>query len=426
MDWGRGSNPFKPSPREMARVYFKTVLFFPAAAAAVVCAEPGIRAEPSGRALRAARPGIRPVVRLGKGGVTVYTTPTASAAQRGLIGGPDSVFPLLGRVNGTGCRTLWLRIGPRAYVCSGLARPGHGRPRARTNPHVPAGRMLPRRWYGITRRRTAVRSRPSRTSPVIRYLARGSGVIVRPRIHTAGGTWRRSRLGYIEANRLRFARPSRFKGVHLGGQATLPICWVSGAGARVTRTPGSDHRVGRLDPYTRVTVLETRTHSGKRHARIGPNRWVRADRVRTARPRMIPTGLGPGDKWIHVSLTEWTLVAYQGRQPVYATVVSHGNNTPRGRYRVIQKTATSTLTLKKGNALYEVEGVPWVMYFKPHFAFHAAYWHDLFGYVESHGCVNLSPTDARWLFQWSAPSLPPGWYDIRVTPKDPGTTVVVN
>jgi lipoprotein-anchoring transpeptidase ErfK/SrfK len=232
-------------------------------------------------------------------------------------------------------------------------------------------------------------------------------------------------LGFIKANAIRFTRPSRFKGVTLGGSNRLPVSWINGAGARTTITPGAKGRSGRLRPYARVTVLATRSVGRRRYTQTGPKQWVKSDRVRTARLRKIPPGLKPGQKWIHVSLAEWTLTAYVGAKPVFATVVSPGNNTPRGRYRITRKLATATLGWKTKNGVYEVEGVPWVMYFKPHFAFHAAYWHDLFGFVESHGCINLSPADARRLFEWATPSLPAGWYTIRATPRDPGTVVII-
>jgi hypothetical protein len=51
---------------------------------------------------------------------------------------------------------------------------------------------------------------------------------------------------------------------------------------------------------------------------------------------------------------------------------------------------------------YFIENVPWVMYFDNDIALHGTYWHDAFGYRQSHGCVNLSIIDSWWLYQWSA------------------------
>ena len=55
---------------------------------------------------------------------------------------------------------------------------------------------------------------------------------------------------------------------------------------------------------------------------------------------------------------------------------------------------------------YALQDVPWIMYFNRDVGLHAAYWHDRFGYPSSHGCVNLSPPDAKWLFDWATPQLP--------------------
>ncbi len=45
------------------------------------------------------------------------------------------------------------------------------------------------------------------------------------------------------------------------------------------------------------------------------------------------------------------------------------------------------------------------MYFNNQQALHTAYWHDGFGAQHSHGCVNLAPEDALWLFKWTTPNM---------------------
>ena len=50
---------------------------------------------------------------------------------------------------------------------------------------------------------------------------------------------------------------------------------------------------------------------------------------------------------------------------------------------------------------YELEDVPHVMYFFEDYALHGAYWHNNFGVPMSHGCVNVNPVDAGWLFNWA-------------------------
>jgi hypothetical protein len=74
---------------------------------------------------------------------------------------------------------------------------------------------------------------------------------------------------------------------------------------------------------------------------------------------------------------------------------------------------------------YSIEDVPWVQYFQGSYALHGAFWHDNFGYVRSHGCVNLAPEDARTLFSWTEPKLPEGWHGAFAAP-DKGTRVVIH
>ena len=73
-------------------------------------------------------------------------------------------------------------------------------------------------------------------------------------------------------------------------------------------------------------------------------------------------------------------------------------------------------------AHYEVSEVPWATRFRSGLYFHAAYWHDRFGTPQSHGCVNLSPTDAKWVYEWSEPTMPPGWNELEV--RVPGSMIV--
>ena len=56
---------------------------------------------------------------------------------------------------------------------------------------------------------------------------------------------------------------------------------------------------------------------------------------------------------------------------------------------------------------------------------HGTYWHGDFGHPRSHGCVNLSPLDARWMFDFTAPRLPAGWAAAYPTSIEPGTLVRV-
>lgn len=72
------------------------------------------------------------------------------------------------------------------------------------------------------------------------------------------------------------------------------------------------------------------------------------------------------------------------------------------------------ITMRRGSQNFELRDVPWIQYFAAGYALHGAYWHDVFGIPRSHGCVNLSPIDARVVFLWTDPPLPEGWHGINV------------
>jgi hypothetical protein len=72
------------------------------------------------------------------------------------------------------------------------------------------------------------------------------------------------------------------------------------------------------------------------------------------------------------------------------------------------------ITTRRGASDFELRDVPWIQYFAAGYALHGAYWHDVFGTARSHGCVNLAPIDARYVFLWTDPPVPPGWHGINV------------
>jgi lipoprotein-anchoring transpeptidase ErfK/SrfK len=142
------------------------------------------------------------------------------------------------------------------------------------------------------------------------------------------------------------------------------------------------------------------------------------------------------ERWIDIHLDSQTLVAYEGDQPVYATLVSTGTgkqNTPSATPLGVHRIWVKLLTSNMGNAddatasadLYMIEDVPFVQFFSRGVGLHAAFWHDKFGYVRSHGCVNLPPIDAQWLFAFTGPRLPAGWRAVLPSDLAKGTVVRV-
>lgn len=161
---------------------------------------------------------------------------------------------------------------------------------------------------------------------------------------------------------------------------------------------------------------------------------VRKDHLLIPDLQLAPKGLDPWERWIDVSVSQQLLVAYEGARPVYVTLVSTGRKgskedpyeTPRGRWRIYSKHVSTTMDGSSGtDGNYSIQDVPWTMFYSGSYALHGAFWHRSFGQVRSHGCVNLGPSDARWLFHWTTPLLPEGWHGVNATDDSPGSTVVV-
>lgn len=178
------------------------------------------------------------------------------------------------------------------------------------------------------------------------------------------------------------------------------------------------------------------TVSGVTYHQTSAGFWVRLAQLRLAQPQ-IPSDVGPDERWIDVDLTRQQLVAFEGRRPVFATLISSGRRnpydaerdfaTPTGTFRVREKHVTTTMDGDvASDGPYSIEDVPWVMYYQGSYAIHGAFWHDSFGNVRSHGCVNLSPEDARTLFNWTEPQLPAGWHGVFSKDDSSGSRVVVH
>jgi hypothetical protein len=145
---------------------------------------------------------------------------------------------------------------------------------------------------------------------------------------------------------------------------------------------------------------------------IGANQWIKQTYLGIVAVSPRPAEVGPGDKWVEIDLYEQTLTAYQGDQMVYATLISSGLarwQTRRGLFRVYGKVYVGKMSGREGKPdYYYLEDVPWTMYFDGEIGLHGAYWHDGFGYRHSHGCVNLPPISAQWLYYWTDPYAPEG------------------
>ncbi len=270
------------------------------------------------------------------------------------------------------------------------------------------------------------------------WLERGFFLAVAGKVEAEGSTfWKTGRGGFVEASAAYEYSPKGFEGRVLPDGTTFPMGFVmSHKGAKLHEfdTDGRLIVTETIENKTFVDLLEEVEHGGKAYMMTTDGGLILKDVIRFAEPQPIPEGLEPYDRWIDVSLDAQILVAYQGAEPQFITLVSTGKRgtkqesfeTPTGRWRIRSKHVSTTMDGESdSDGNYSIQDVPWTMYFNDSIALHGAFWHDGFGRVRSHGCVNLGPADAKWLFDWTTPWLPEGWHGVHAHEGSPGTTVVV-
>jgi lipoprotein-anchoring transpeptidase ErfK/SrfK len=117
-----------------------------------------------------------------------------------------------------------------------------------------------------------------------------------------------------------------------------------------------------------------------------------------------------GEKWIDVNLSDKTATAYVGDTPVWGprSIVDgkEGNETATGSYEIYLRYEMQDMTNgdrydEDDPRYYYTEDVPWVQYWHNGYAFHGAPWRSSFGYSGSHGCINMTVSDAKWLWDWA-------------------------
>ena len=200
---------------------------------------------------------------------------------------------------------------------------------------------------------------------------------------------------------------SRFAGVQLPEEG-LPytMAWTL-RHLHPAETPGGEDSENNpfMYRYTRVNIYTTVTVDGQDWYQVGEDQWIHQFNVAKIVPIERPEEVNT-DKWVSVDLYEQVLIAYEGETPVFSTLVSSGLpqwSTNEGTFNVYLRRERTTMSGAFGQPdFYYLEEVPWTMFFDDDIALHGTFWHDGFGYRQSHGCVNMSIIDAQWLYEWSS------------------------
>jgi len=385
--------------------------------------------------------GVRSV-RVERDGEVIRSRADSESGRRGTAG-RGARLPALEATQGRGCRGVWVRVAADAWICGDGVALSNDAPSATALPLVPPGQVVPFQYAFATHAgvRTFRRLDDVQDENWAEELERGMSVAVTGTarveqgtfVHTAGGRW-------VALRDLSWAQPSERAGVFyepgevVGSVAMLRTnarAWPTPEGAVFSRGPSRG--AAELARRDFVHIREAQSLRGRTVFRTDAG-WIVASLLTRMEAAAPPADLSPRERWVDVDRRRQMLIAYEGARPVFATLVStgrSGNETAAGEHRVWSKLATTDMSnaddaeISSATALYTVSRVPWVMFFHGDQALHGVFWHDQFGRARSHGCVNLAPRDAAWLFDWAPPQLPAGWTAVLPTEREAGLRVRV-
>ena len=346
-----------------------------------------------------------------------------------------------------GCDGGWYPIRPRGFVCSGESATTD-----LAHPTLAAMSLQPKLdqplpyTYARTTKETALLARdPGRDNAV-----RESGKLRAKSVLAVVGSWqaldpdgKMQRLGmltngrFVSASDLTAAELPPFKGVELNDKLALPIAFVVKRGVRYWNVEkGEADKLAKIDYHAMIPLTgRYREVESLRYWATADNRYVRHRDVTALRERSVFPDFATGDqKWIDVSIIMGTLVLYEGRQPVYATLASVGRDrlgdpattasTKMGVFEIVGKQITKSRVEPKSIADYiDVYDPPWALELSSGQMILGATWHDRFGIDHGLGHIQLSPPDAVRVWHWAEPALPESWHGTQL-PADARKTIV--
>lgn len=277
----------------------------------------------------------------------------------------------------------------------------------------PALSNLPYHYYKVNNSGTAFY--PSLDAAIAKS---GAGFILPPgaffyvvyaeRLDTKKGTYFQLPSGaFMPGDGSTVTLSNPFPGIEVHSTPRNAFGWVFNQ-TTIRREPnelGYNIPIGQLNLNEIIQVYETYNIEGSIWHLIGPDEWVLGRDVAVVTPSTTPPDGVTNGRWIDVNLEEQTLAVYDQSQMVYATVIATGLEplfTRPGLFPIYKKKELETMQGERNTSnFYYLENVPWTMYFDKARALHGAYWRARMGYPQSHGCVNLTPGDAHWLFDWA-------------------------
>jgi hypothetical protein len=321
--------------------------------------------------------------------------------------------PLVGAVFALITLSFWLQTAPaaEATLCkdarTGLDCRLDQRKPAFTEPEIPEDSIVKDVTYGWVEDYAYFYDKPERGARHVRTATTGFfyGPAVDEATDPEGNTWYKVWGYWLPARYYHLIEASDFGGVEVNRQPLRPFGWVVKP-VVPSAVPGEEPAGGaELPRYTFVQIVQSRAAGGVVWHDIGDEQWVRHDTVAIMQVRERPGAVDRHEFWVEVDLTEQTFAAYEGDRMVFAGLVSSGLNRWATRQGLNQVWERRLLAPMQGGVVgddyYYIDDVAHSLYYDGEIALHGAFWHDDFGRQKSHGCVNMAPRTAEWVYEWS-------------------------
>jgi len=225
---------------------------------------------------------------------------------------------------------------------------------------------------------------------------------------------------FVRAEDLESASGSEFAGVELNEHSEMPLAYVVRRGVRLwsldQNPPEKKGEVG----YHELLELSGRfrTVDDEKFFATKSGAWIRHKDATVVLPRHeFPEFASEDQKWLDVSVITGAVVAYEGKRPVFVSLVSVGRDrlgdpktsasTALGTFKIVSKHVTRRSPSTPDEALLDA---PWALELESGQWLLASPRHDRFGVEHTDGDIEVSPRDGARLWKWATPEMPPGWH----------------
>ncbi|MGV8050149.1 MAG: L,D-transpeptidase [Anaerolineaceae bacterium] len=201
---------------------------------------------------------------------------------------------------------------------------------------------------------------------------------------------------------------TRFQGLQFSQTPKNDFGWVVNETDSYTAPGFNSPKTGKIyAKYDPIQIYQVAEADGYYWYLVAPDEWISSHKSRRVVVDLTrPEGV-ESDRWINIDLYNLTLSVYENGELKFASLIASGLApfyTQPGTFQIFR--ADKTVTMQDAyeadrSDFYHLQAVPWALFYDRNTAIHGVYWPVILGFPQSHGCVNMSPGDAHWVFNWA-------------------------